>query len=267
MDRNTIIGFVLIGIVLMVWMWLNAPPPQTPMTNADSTALHKAHADTTKLPLPQEEKSSPLQDTLGTFFSKLTTGEKKTIVIETPKYRAEIGTEGGAIQSWLLTQYKTWNNYPINLINGDSTKEFNLQFVTSEGKFVNTKHLFFHSNIQNGQVFRVAEGDSVKIDLTLSISEKSQITKSFTFYGNTYSFDVAYGFVKMEDIISNYEYQVTWENGLRYVEHNSINECNFAKASGLSGGELSEVDATNFTDVVKQKIGRASCRERVLEAV
>ncbi len=39
MDRNTVIGFILIGLVLMVWMWMNAPqkPLEAP-ARRDSTS-------------------------------------------------------------------------------------------------------------------------------------------------------------------------------------------------------------------------------------
>jgi|ERR1051326_2743828 YidC/Oxa1 family membrane protein insertase len=255
MDRNTVIGFILIGLVLMVWMWMNAPPPQKPLTAADSTAaIRRNEVDTMKASPAAQENPSSNQDTLGKYFSQFARGEKKVLTIQTKNYSAELVSQGGAIQKWELKQYKTWDKYPVNLINGENNREFNLIFYSADGKLINTKNLVFQSDFTNGAVIDLDEKDSVRVDFVMKVNEKSRIVKSLVFYGNRYSFDAVYRFEQMETIISNFEYQVTWESGLRYLEHNSINESNFAKASGFAGGELTEVDASNFTDVPKQNI-------------
>jgi len=58
----------------------------------------------------------------------------------------------------------------------------------------------------------------------------------------------------MGEVISGFEYQVVWENGLRYAEHNSVDESSFAMAYAYAGGELAEIDATHQTETVKQSI-------------
>jgi YidC/Oxa1 family membrane protein insertase len=78
--------------------------------------------------------------------------------------------------------------------------------------------------------------------------------RTLTFHGDSYEVGVSYRFVNMENIISNFKYVVAWENGLRYQEHNSVDESNFTKAATLAGGEETEVDATNPGEPVKQNI-------------
>ena len=53
MDRQSILGFVLIFVILMVWMWANAPTPKPPTAAGDSTA---AVIDTVKN-TPVEKKT------------------------------------------------------------------------------------------------------------------------------------------------------------------------------------------------------------------
>jgi YidC/Oxa1 family membrane protein insertase len=254
MDRNTVIGFVLIGIILMIWMYMNAPPPQKVPVGAESTAVHVPRPDTSvsRQPIPGNERTGG--DTLGKYFSPLASGQIKTIRIDTRYYQAEISTRGGAIQSWVLKDFKTWDKYPVNLIDGADTRDFNLMFYTSDGRLVNTKNLVFRSDFHEGQEVTLGENDSIRIDLVLPVDQRSRIVKSLVFYGGLYSFDAVYRFENMENIISNFEYQVAWESGLRYQERNTINESNFAKASAFAGGELTDVDANNFNEVVKQNV-------------
>src|SRR5882672_1088974 len=141
MDRTTIIGFLLIGVVLMVWMYLNAPPPQPPSAPRDSTSTFQKNpsGDSSRTSPPPGYHVSASADTLGKLFSHLKAGERKTIVIETDNYRAEISTVGGAVQSWILKNYKTWDQQPVNLINAGVPADFHLLFYSSEGKLINTK--------------------------------------------------------------------------------------------------------------------------------
>jgi len=254
MDRKSIIGFLLIGVVLMVWMYWNAPPPQPPSAQQDTSAsaAKRTPRDTSaQIPKPIPQVST---DTLGKYFSSLAVGQKKTIVIETDRYRSELTTLGGRIQSWIVKGYTTWDHYPVNLINTDSRGDFNLQFYTSDGRLVDTKGLYFTTPEPDGRVYTLGPNDSVRIDFVAGVNEQSRIVKSFVFYGSKYSFDAVYRFEHMENIISNFEYQVAWESGLRYVEYNTINESNFAKASGYAGGEITDVDATKMGEPVKQSL-------------
>src|SRR5271169_2571827 len=255
MDRTTIIGFLLIGLVLMVCMYMTAPPPTPAPPPKDSlaTALKNVPRDSS-VSVPHTVQQNVVADSLGKYFSSLAVGQKKTITVETKYYRAEISTHGGLIQSWILKDFSTWDHYPVNLINPDSKGDFHLLFYSSDGKLINTKNLYFQTDIPDGQVIQVSPDDSEKINLVLKVNGESKIVKTMVFYGGLYSFDAVYSFEGMDKIISNFEYQVTWESGLRYVEHNSINESNFAKASGYAGGEITDVDATKMNETVSQNI-------------
>ncbi|MDI6767454.1 MAG: membrane protein insertase YidC [Bacteroidota bacterium] len=257
MDKNVIIGFVLIGLVLMVWMWLNAPQPNALQNLQDtlSTQYQRNTIETIKEKKDQDYLTRKIQtgsqDTLGKYFSHLKKGEKKIIVIETKNYRAEIATNGAAIKSWILNKYLTWDKHPIDLINSPESGEFHLIFYTADGKVINTKDLIFEVNKSTKRLNSLLDGDSTKIEFVLNVSPQSRIFKTFIFYGDLYSCDISYRFEGMERIISNFAYQVTWESGIRYVEHNSVEESNSAKTFAYVGGELSELDATNFNEVVK----------------
>ncbi len=253
MDRNVVIGFVLIGLVLMIWLWMNAPPPPQSTSKLDSLAVNKQvnKIDTSGSLISERKTTLPTRDTLGRYFLHLKEGKKKTLIIETDHYRAKVSTMGGAIHSWELTQYKTWDNHPVNLINKSDGGEFNLLFCSSDGKLISTKDLFFESNYTDGQIIKLSESDSFATDFYLNIDKHSRIVKTLIFRGDLYSYDVSLKFEGMANIISNFAYQATWETGLRYMEYNSVDESNYAKAFALVGGELPEIDATSFNEVVK----------------
>ena len=253
MDKNAVIGFVLIGLVLMLWLWMNAPPPpEGGITGADSLkSVQVQEKSSTVVPesLPEREAQKE-RDSLGRYFSHLVSGKSRSIIVRTQNYQSEIATRGGALRSWQIPQYKTWDQYTVDLINPTQNGDFHLLFYSTDGKIIDTKNLYFHTAESRSEI-EVAGGDSLKIDFILPVSERSRIVKSYIFYGDLYSVDVVYKFEGMRDVIANFAYQVTWESGIRFVEHNSIDESNNARAYAFTGGELSEIDATSFDEIVK----------------
>jgi YidC/Oxa1 family membrane protein insertase len=253
MDRNTLIGFVLIGLVLMVWLYMNAPPPPKPGTTQDSLAVHHAAVDsnrTSAVPAAPAKVQKASPDTLGKYFSSHTGGEEKFFTIETDDYRATISSRGGLIRSWVLKNFKTWNNYPVDLVN-DTSGDFSLQFYTSDGKLINTKSLNFEASYSNNSVIEIKGKDSAKLELTINL-DKKKLVKTMTFTNGSYAFDCEYRFEGMGDVISNYEYEVVWDGGLKYAERNSIDESSSATSFCYAGGELTEADAAKLNDSVKQ---------------
>ena len=261
MDRNTIIGFVLIALVLMVWMSMNAPPPQPALTAADSAAVKHKMADSIRqaaVVAPQAAVAAPV-DTLGKYFTQLSAGEKKTLTIETGLYRAVLTTKGGGIRTWELKRFLTWDQHPVNFLDPAEGGDFSLLFYSGDGKVINTKNLTFTSSFAQDQTVTLAEHDSAVVEYTLTVAPGSRIVKTLVFHGGTYSFDAYYRFEGMQSVISNFEYQVVWESPLRYDEHNSIDESNHAKSASYAGGELTEADATDFDSHIHKTIsGRVS---------
>lgn len=253
MDRSTIIGFILIFLVLMVWLSFNSLQPQQQTTLPDSTiaSVKTTTPDTLAIKNGTESSTDTTRQPFGKYFSHLSRGENKTLIVETGQYKARVTTKGGAIQSWELKEYKTWDHSPLNLVNTDQGGDFHLMFCTSDGKLINTKDLKFQMDFSDGQIITLNEEDSLKVRLLLKIDEKHFISKTLVFYGNRYAFDAFFKFEGMENIISNFSYQVTWESGLRYAERNSVDESNYAKAIAYVGGETAEIDATNFNETVK----------------
>ncbi len=250
MDRNTVIGFILIGLVLMVWMYLNAPPPPQPGTGADSTAVTAQRTPAAPAPgsaaplsqLPTDARQGD-PDSLGQYFTPLATGKKSTLRIESEVYNAELTTLGGGISYWELGNYQSWNGYPASYFDRSESAALNLFFLSADGKQINTRSLYFTPSYRGGSVTTLRGDDSLVVTFTLRVSERSSIVKKLTFHGNSYEVGVAYQFVNMETIISNFRYVVAWEKGLRFLEHNSVDEANFSEAAAYAGGEQAKIDA------------------------
>ncbi len=271
MGKTETIGIIFITLVLFVWMFFNTPkqPPhpkqQTGTEQAVGTGNHEnnASAEATKpptqtSPVPMEKAlSAAASDTTqlrlyGKTFNKFTHGTPKTITIETGLYKAVLTSEGGMIDDWTLTKYKTWNGAPVELVNYKSNRDYSLVFQTMDGKLIDTRGLYFDASYRNGEVVQLTKNQIFKVKYTLNVNDSTQIVRAYTFKGGVYNFGSQITFKNMAPYIANYQYQVTWEHGLNYTEENSVDESSFSTAYADNGGELVSLEASKLNHPVKQ---------------
>lgn len=260
MDKQSVIGFVLIGVVLTFWMMYTStnkqPSPQPQHIDQliykdSSTIQPQKKTDTTAAPitLKKEEKKNISSETkYGKYFAGKNIGIDKTITIETKNYTAIVSSKGGLIQKWIMKKYLSWDKHPVQLISDSTGGDFSLLFTTTDGKLINTKNLYFDFPENTPAVITLNENDTYTLNCVLHSSEGT-ITKKLTFKNTLYEFDAELEFHNMQNVIANYEYQVTWENGIRYQEASSVDESNSAEAFLYAGGEKTEINATSKDEI------------------
>jgi len=263
MGKQETLGFILIAAVLMLWMWYSAPKRQpqqqrqvteqpandtlrrTPSDN--SFSINKSSSQPAK---PSAQPAQSFVDTLGKYFTGTTAGREQTFTIETDYYIAELSTKGGTIKRWTLKKYNTWYHQPVQLVNS-SNGDFSLLFTTTDGKLINTRNHFFATQIPIGGKKELSNGEHYVVEFVLNSGE-GKIIKRLTFKNGSYDCDADIVFEGMQNVIANYEYQILWENSVKYAEYNSIDESNSAAAYTYGGGEMKEVNAKSVGDNPKE---------------
>ena len=259
MDKQSTIGFVLIGLVLIGWMWLQAPPPQHTVQKSDTT--HTAVAvprDTVKrgrtqegVPLLPGKDGRTARDV---FLPDAKRATDLVMTIVTDLYTAEVSSTGGLLRTWTLHNFKSWDGVPVQLVDVDRGGDLSLLFTSRDGKLINTRDLMFDVSGPRGRSVTLQGEDSVTVTFTLPVSTGGRLVKRLTFVNGSYEFSADFEFQKMDSVLSNFEYQIVWEHGLRYAEHNSVDESGFAMAYASSGGEVTEVDASTVGENKQQDI-------------
>lgn len=269
MDRNTIVGFVLIGVILIGWLYFqnkNVPPPKqddkkTEQINKDSlnktqnqqkqlqdTIKKQVTGDTTKVIQPVSEK-------YGALFTKFEKGEDKVIIIETDKYHAEFSTKGGALIKYEVKGFKTWDGFPVQLLNLTKGGELNLLFNSTEGKLINTRELYFNSSYKAWEKKDVRGNEEFKIVYEMPVdSNGAKITKTYSFRNDSYMFGIEIGLENSNKFILNFEYQLAWEKSLKLTEFRSDGEGGHAQAFSEMGDELEIIDVTSKDEPVKSDL-------------
>ncbi len=274
MDKQTTLAFILMGVILVVWLYFNSPEPQPQVVNQPDTTLVKTktgeaketNEGSTKAPLKTaQEESVKIDDAndLPTLFSQ-TDKEGQIITIETDLVKLEMTSKGGKIRKYYLKEYNTWYyrkiedendfyNKHVQLINQTNGGDLDLIFVTQEGQLVNTSKLDFESSAET-YYYKISGNDSLAVTYTFAVEEGKEIRKRFVFYGNNYQSTFNVEMVGMNNVIAGLRYDVEWASGINFVEENSVDEATYASSSAFSGEEQLVVDADTDGEIVEKDI-------------
>ncbi|MDP3582840.1 MAG: membrane protein insertase YidC [Ignavibacteria bacterium] len=258
MDRNSTFAFLLIGVILVVWLYWNSPTPE-PQKPKTTTTLQQKDTAKAVVPVVAEEKK---QEDVSPFGPS--NQVEKVVTIETELSRFELTNKGGRIKRVFLKKYNTWyfNNTKdttfykkyVQLVNtAKNGGDFNLIFVTKDGKLVNTSSLDFNAD-KNNSYYKLSGKDSLSIEYAFAGDNGKVIKKSFMFFGDKYDSKVDIVLENMQDMISSFRYDVVWQNGLNFVEENSVDEANYSHANVYTGEENVTVDASTLGEKVTKDI-------------
>jgi YidC/Oxa1 family membrane protein insertase len=265
MDKQTTLAFVLIGLILITWLYFNSPePPKEVKSSKDSTLVKDNKEEQPKKSSVVKTESDNLKDSLalnGPFAESQKNG--RIITIETDLVKMFLNTKGGRILRYYLKDYKTWYykdkpandfyNTHVQLINPKNGGDLNLLFVTKDGQKVNTAKLDFSTNLTNSY-YRISGKDSLPVSFFYKTEDGRILEKSFVFYANNYESDLAVKFVNMQNTISGMRYDISWDEGINFVEENSVDEANYSSASAFMGGEQEIIDAAHPGDKVQKEM-------------
>ena len=186
MDKNTLLGFLLIGIVLFAFSWLNKPTPeqleaqrryqdsiaqieltkQLDMQKEDSKSI----ADNSFDNLPDSVREARLKSNFGVFADAMT-GTDDVTVLENSLIELHVSNKGGRISYARLKDYTTYDDKPLVLFEGkDASLDFTL--VTATNRVLNTGEMYFtpvKTQDPNQLIMRLNTGEGSSLDFIYTI--------------------------------------------------------------------------------------------------
>lgn len=218
MDRNSIIGLLLIGGILVGWMFYAQPSAKEKarLQHAQDSAAQyviaeKAKADA-KLHAQQQNTGksrvdmNTVSDSVKQIIKKQIYGEfagaagaeNKIITLENDVMKVNVASKGGRIASVELKKYKTFDGKPLMLFTADSSKQ-NITIQTA-GKNFSTDTLDFTADGGNAVVTGT---DTRNLSMRLYGADKSRyIEFMYSLKGDEYMMDYRINVVGMQNVIS-----------------------------------------------------------------
>ncbi len=126
MDKNTIIGFILIGVVLVAFSLLNKP-------SSEQVAQMKKQQDSIQVAAKEQAQAKTEAETAlvqtdhqptdsASLFFQVSQGEETFVTLENNDVKFTLSTKGGRISSVLLKEYNGQDKKPLTLFDGEDSK-------------------------------------------------------------------------------------------------------------------------------------------------
>ena len=250
MDRNTLLAFFLIALVLLLTpKYMEIFSPQKTLAENELTDL----------------ASENQADSLSAFSNKPSSrSEPKTFLvldkndyeqtlteIETNLYTAQISSyNGGSIQSFLLKDFLNPDSLQVNTI--AQNKRNNLKVDIQD---LNGDQIALDGNwVLISEPSRLNPDSNNLLKYSLEIFPNKKIVKSLSFFPDSYAIHIEFDFSEIKDMIYR-DIRFSWNGGLATTEKDSVDDKTYFKTVVYQGKELEEFKVKENQRESKKLIG------------
>ena len=182
LDTNSLIGFLLIGAILLYMLWQNQPTPEQLAAqeakqeqidkNADADLGIEAVDSNQNIALAQQKSQ------IGDFAYSLELPSAKDdfTTFENDLLALKINNKGGAISEVKLKTFVNYDSIPVFLVK-EGTARFNLSFSTADNRTLNTSDLYFEPSYST-------IGNNTVLSMKLKVSEDQYLEYIYTLKPN-----------------------------------------------------------------------------------
>ena len=175
MNKNTIIGFILMGVVLFGFSWYNQPSEeqinaQRKQDSIENVLKQKAEQEQkAKAAAKKAQAQAALTDTTALFHSALN-GQNRQITLKNDKVQLTVNTKGGYVSSATLIGFKDRSGAPDLTLFANNEQSLNFMLAGKEVNII-TQDLYFEpSNVTDSTLTltaKAANGGELTLDYTL----------------------------------------------------------------------------------------------------
>ncbi|GAB2825333.1 membrane protein insertase YidC [Ferruginibacter profundus] len=222
MDRNTIIGFVLIGALLIGMLYVNSKSSQALQAQqaqqkktADSLAAIKAKSDTTTIKL-EAKKLDSLQNAKKQLPQTFKTDSiEQLTTIENDVLRVTFTNKGAQPKTVELKNFKTFDGKPLYLQSGDFNK---LSYEINAGGTKKTSDILF---TKGGVKINADSSQTITYSIKDSSQTKNVLTHEFTLpapHKDGYMLDFNITMNEGDQLVTQNTMNLVWQTEIPQVE-------------------------------------------------
>jgi len=186
LDINSLIGFLLIGAILLYMLWQNQPTPEQLAAEQQAKEVQIDDSPNQKPENIQNTSNDQQKSRLGAFAYSLEipSATENFTILENDVLLLKINNKGGGISEAKLKTFVNYDSVPVYLIK-DKTARFNLSFSTSDNRTLNTSDLYFEPTLKR-------EGSNKVLSMKLKVSEDQYLEYLYTITSDDYmlGFDI-----------------------------------------------------------------------------
>lgn len=231
MDKNTIIGFSLIAVIIIGFSFFNRPSKEELERRQhyrDSVQLVRMAAEEAQrasqlaeavlqdsVSADSEQLQQSLQETFG-VFAPFTGQENQTTIVENELLTLRFSNKGGRVSEVLLKKYTAYNDsLPLSLFD-DNEQTLNFTIITQNNRILSTKDLFF-----TPQEILMQADSSQQLTMRLQPTEDAYLDFIYTIRPNSYLVDMSIVAHNMQTVLAPNQrsLETLWEQWIPQQEN------------------------------------------------
>ena len=201
LDINSLIGFLLIGGILLWMLYMNPSAPEVEEeTTTEQVVVTPDEKEEVATPNAMQEADSAAvaraNSRLGEFgySATLPSATENETSVENDVLALRFSNKGGYLSEARMKNYKTFDSIPVYLIKGDNAS-FNLTFATTDGRVLNTKDLYFEPTVTNN-------GENTIVSMKLKVSPDEYLEYRYVLKPGEYMMDFTIRSQGLNDIFN-----------------------------------------------------------------
>ena len=272
-DLNSLIGFVLLGAI-MIWYFYNNQPSPEEIAKQRSEQVQDSIQNSQQITNDNQPEVNAaenivvnpsdslafvqMQNKLGAFAysASLPSAKDQETVIENDLVKIKVSNLGGQVTEVLLKEFETYNMLPLYLVK-DKNASFNLSFATQDNRNLRTENLFFEPTLTKN-------GDNQVLSMRLKVSEDKYLEYRYELKPNDYMLDFAIRSQGMNGAINTSqninldwnvksfrtEKSIKYEN--QYTDLRYLQDDEFDYMNAMGDGDEADVEKLNWVAFKQQ---------------
>ena len=276
LDINSIIGFLLIGAILLYMLWQNQPTPEQlaeqEKAKQEQLATQAAQVATDALTLTDKANNKLTSDSVAlarmknkigdfAYALSLPSATDTTTTFENEVLALKIDNKGGFVSEVKLKNYVNHDSVPVYLIK-DGSSVFNLNFATSDNRTLNSSNLYFQPTLSTS-------GKNQVLSMRLKVSETQFLEYRYELKPNDYMLGFSVKSQGLSNVLnSSQDVQLDWKFKAHRQDQSITFENRYTRLTYQhEGDKINKLSQTGDDDEVESELSWISFRQHFFSTI
>jgi len=236
-DKNAIIGFVLIFVIMIGWFYISQPTPE----EIEAQKALAAQSDTEEVIAETEPALTPIVESTTAELPVSSERSYEPVSLETEYFNLEFSRVGGQLKHITLKGFTNHQEQPIEIIQPEFS-DLNLKLVTAQGLNLNTNELYFEPEVTH-------EDDRTRVTLRSEVVEGAFLEFKYQILNNSYLVDFDINTTQLSTYLSSQPAILSWNYTAPRNDQSIQYENRYTRLTyRLGDGSIKKLSATSELD-------------------
>jgi len=236
-DKNAIIGFVLIFVIMIGWFYISQPTPE----EIEAQKALAAQSDTEEVIAETEPALTPIAESTTAELPISNEPSYEPVSLETKYFNLEFSRVGGQLKHITLKDFTNHQEQPIEIIQPEFS-DLNLKLVTTQGLNLNTNELYFEPEVTH-------EDDRTRVTLRSEVVEGAFLEFKYQILNNSYLVDFDINTTQLSAYLSSQPAILSWNYTAPRNDQSIQYENRYTRLTyRLGDGSIKKLSATSELD-------------------